>query len=155
MNHSCQIKKKQIIAIFIICLSAVITLFFTNTITGEPNLLMILTTVFSIFCGFIFLILPLIGQLSLPIAKESEDDSYRNEFNNSIDLFWYKNIFYAYLINIILIFIFLMNYEYLNAVLKYIITFFSTGLIGVSFFLPGALTDLTKKAFERKKQELE
>jgi len=156
MSNSCKTNKKQTITIIIvITISSLITLFFTDTITKNENLLMILTTLFSIFCGFIFLILPLIGQLSLPIAKENEDNSYINEYNNLIDLFWYKLIFYAYLINIILIFIFLMEYEYVNVILKYVIILFSSILIGVSFFLPGALTNLTKKVIERKKQELE
>lgn len=155
MEQPSRTNKNAFISIIIILSSIFMAYFLSDKITSNDNLLMILTTIFSIFCGFIFLILPLIGQLALPIANESEDESYICAYNAKIDLFWYKLIFYAYFINIIFIFLYLMGFESLNTFLKYIVTFSSSLLIGFSFLLPIALTNLTRKAIERKRKELQ
>lgn len=147
--------KKCITAILLITISTAVTYFFTDKITKNSDLLMILTSVFSIFSGFIFLIIPLIGQLSLPIETENNDNSMIIEFNALIDLFWCKILFFGYLSAILLIFIFLMDFNELNHLfLKYAIVFISVILISISALLPQKLVRLTKESIERKRAEL-
>lgn len=150
MNLSYILNKKTITTFVLSCVNSI---FLSHKIAGNENLLMILTTLFSIFCGFIFLILPIIGQLSLPSPHASDDANYINEFNHLVDFGFYKILFYSYLINIIMIFVFFLEYDFLNTALQYIITFWSTSLLIVSFSLPNKLAELTQQAIERRKQE--